>query len=506
MNFVVSNAQMKQAERAANDSGTSYLELMKNAGNACFERIKKIVGEISGKRVVVLAGKGNNGGDGIVISQLAADEGANTALVFLKGLPVSDCARECYALYKNKDSAIIYGENKGKVRELLADGDVIVDCVFGTGFHGGLEPEIAELFSYINSGCKGFKASVDVPSGCNSDTGEIAENAFKPDVTLTLGAVKKGLFNHPCFDFCGHLVLLKIGIDSDCYNEYEAVLTDRKILSYIPERAKSAHKGTYGRLLNISGSGCFMGAAALSTRAALRAGTGIVTLASVKEVIRTMGAAIPEATFLPLESDEDGFMDSDCTEQLGEILPKATAVSVGCGMGNNAETRKIAEYVLKKADCPIILDADGINSAAGNINVLKDNKAGLIITPHPAEFGRLTGLSAKAVQSDRISLAKSFAAEHNAVVALKGVNTVIASPDGKAFVNTTGNAGLAKGGSGDVLTGIIAGLTAQGVEPFSAAVLGVYLHGLAADELAGRMSMAGILPSDVIETLPFVMK
>lgn len=506
MNFVVTNEQMKLAEKAAVDKGTTYLELMKNAGNACFERIRKLSGDIKDKSLVILAGKGNNGGDGIVISQLAIDEGARALLVFVKGLPASDCAKECYALYKNKSEAVIYSDCAERVKERLAQSDIIVDCVFGTGFHGELEAEIGDLFAYINNDCKGLKVSVDVPSGCNSDTGEIAEKAFRPDVTLTLGAVKKGLLSHPCFDFCGSLSLLKIGIDGDCYEQYEAALTDRKILSYLPERTKSAHKGTYGRLLNISGSEGFIGAAVLSTKAALRTGTGIVTLAAVKEVIRAVACNAPEATFLPLEADEEGFIDSECTEVLERYLPKVTAVSIGCGMGNNGETREIAELVLKKADCPVILDADGINSVSANINVLKDNKSALILTPHPAEFGRLTGLSVKEIQADRIALAKAYAKEWNAVVALKGVNTVIASPDGKAFVNTTGNAGLAKGGSGDVLTGIIAGLAAQGVEPFSAAVLGVYLHGLAADRLAENMSMAGILPSDIIERLPFVMK
>lgn len=506
MEFVVSTEQMKIAEGNSDRAGVSYLRLMENAGEACFKRICGIVGSVEGKNVVVLSGRGNNGGDGIVIAKEIIRAGGNALVVFAVDLPNTTCSRECYNQYEQELKTIVYTHREDSVKTAISKADIIIDCVFGTGFHGTLEPKISALFGFINACCHGFKISIDVPSGCNSDTGEIAENAFKPDVTLTLGAVKKGLLSHGCFEFCGSIVLVDIGINEKCYLRCEAVISDRTLLEFIPERPVSSHKGTYGRLLNISGSGRYTGAALLSTKAALRTGAGLCTLATPMRVVNAIACAIPEATFLPLHQDDECFITEDVSEQFAEELKKATAVSIGCGLGNTDASRITTEYVIKNADCPVIIDADGINSLSSDINVLKDNNGRVIITPHPAEFSRITGKTTEEIQKDRLTLAKSFAAEYGVTVVLKGVNTVIASPDGMCMVNSTGNAGLAKGGSGDVLTGIIASLAAQGTEPFFAAALGVYLHGLAADELAKKTSLAGMLPSDIAEILPFLMK
>ncbi|MCL1867078.1 MAG: NAD(P)H-hydrate dehydratase, partial [Oscillospiraceae bacterium] len=279
----------------------------------------------------------------------------------------------------------------------------------------------------------------------------------------------------------------------------------------------------YGRLLNIAGSERYIGAALLSTKAAVKAGAGLVTLAAPDFVVSSVAHAVPEAVFTRND-----------IESVEKELENVSAISVGCGIGATEESRLMTEYVIRNAPCPIILDADGINSISDNINVLQENKYELsyreeekedvsdnsenaengdnvenseselsvtpkvILTPHPAEFARLTGLTVEEIQSNRIDYAKIFAKESSAIVVLKGVNTVIASPCGKVYVNSTGNAGLAKAGTGDVLTGIIASLTAQGIGLFEASVLGVYLHGLAADELAKTSSLSSITASEII--------
>lgn len=503
MRLAVTNEQMKRAEKNADESGTPYLQLMKNAGQACFNRICQLTDDIKDKNVVVLSGRGNNGGDGIVITDLLLEAGANAILIFVTDLPKSDCARLCFSIYETGLNMSIYAHQKENVKRVLENSEIIIDCVFGTGFHGELEESLADLFNFINEKCPAMKISIDVPSGCNSDTGEIAANAFHPDFTITLGAVKKGLYSHPCFEHCGVLLLADIGIPQSCYERCEAVLTDELIREFIPERKAVSHKGTYGKLLNIAGSARYTGAALLSTDAALRMGVGLCTLATPQRVVNAIAAAVPETTYFPLDCDENGFISSNGTAALKRLVEDGgfSAISIGCGLGNTQETADAVEFVIKNADCPVIVDADGLNAISANINVLRESKKGVVVTPHPAEFARMTKKSVSEIQSDRITAAKSFAAEYGAVTVLKGVNTVIAAPTGETFINTTGNAGLAKGGSGDVLTGIIASLTAQGADIFYGTVLGVYLHGLAADRLGKAKPLYSILPRDLINAL-----
>ena len=503
MRLTVTNEQMKRAEINADANGVPFFQLMKNAGEVCFNRINTLAGGVKDKNVVVLAGRGNNGGDGIVITDYMLEAGANAILIFAQDLPKTDCARLCYSTYETGISSCIYAHQKENVKKVLENSEIVVDCVFGTGFHGELEESLSDLFAFINEHCPAVKFSVDVPSGCNSDTGEVAQNAFKPDFTITLGAVKKGLYSHPCFEHCGVLVLADIGIPQSCYESCEAVLTDDMIREFMPKRPAVSHKGTYGKVLNVAGSGRYTGAALLSTDAILKMGAGLCTLATPARVVNAVAAAIPETTYLPLSHTQDGFISDEGAGELMQFISdnSFSAIAVGCGLGNSEIVGNVTEFIVKNADCPVIIDADGLNSVSGNINVLKENKKGAVITPHPAEFARLTGKTVAEVQADRITLAKEFAAEYNAVTVLKGANTVIAAPTGETFINTTGNAGLAKGGSGDVLTGIIASLIAQGVDIFYGAVLGVYLHGQAADKLAKDRQLFGIMPREIMDAI-----
>ncbi len=508
MRFTVTNEQMRTAEANADREGISYMKMMRSAGEACFSRISKILGSVEGKDIVILAGRGNNGGDGIVIADLLTSARANAILVFVQDLPKSECARECFSVYERAIKTTLYVHRKETVQYAIANCDAVIDCVFGTGFHGELDETVSGLFFYTNENCSGIRISVDVPSGINSDTGEIAENAFRPDYTIVLAAMKRGLYSHPAYESCGQIILTDIGIPRTMYEGFEAVLSDNTLLGMIPQRKAVSHKGDYGRLLNIAGSAFYTGAAMLSTDGALRAGVGLCTLATPTRVINAVASAVPETTYLPLEQDFDGFINDRAVSLVSDELvrTKYSAVLVGCGLGNNRSTAEMTETVIKRADCPVIIDADGLNSVAPNINVLKESKKTVIVTPHPAEFSRMTGMPVAKIQSDRLKAARDFAAEYGCITVLKGVNTVIASPAGEVFVNTTGNAGLAKGGSGDVLAGIIASLAAQGVKPLHAAALGVYLHGLAADVLAGRLGKAGLLPRDLPGVLPELMK
>lgn len=500
MQYLVTTQQMKTAERLCDERYISYSQMMNNAGMSIADYI---VHHNDWCDTVILCGAGNNGGDGFVIAQELSEKLFSVSVILLFGEPKTDCAREYFEKLPS-EMVFDYSKDREQCNALLEKAKIVVDCVFGTGFHGELSEDIRNAFAIANKVPKRYSA--DVPSGINSDDGSVAEGCFRPHTTLAIAALKQCIILPESRDIHGDLKLLDIGIPDDCYPEHLARLSDKSYEYCLPYRFPTSHKGTFGRLLNIAGSLCYNGAAVMSTKAALRSGVGLCTLASPVSVVKAVCSAVAESTYLPLPETEDGFVlfDEKCEKLLGEMLPKMTAVSVGCGLGNSENTRKLVEFVLKNADCPVILDADGINSLSDNINVLKERTGDTIITPHPMEFSRISGLSVAEIQADRLGTAKRFAEEYGVVVVLKGSNTI--TTDGKAVVlNTSGNAALAKGGSGDVLCGVIAALVAQGLSPMYAASRGVYAHGKIADGFDCDLQ-AGIIASDIIRYLPNVLK
>lgn len=499
MNYLVNTAQMKAAERRCDERYISYSKMMENAGKAIANRI---IEDYEPCAAAILCGTGNNGGDGFVIASALAEYGFSVSVILMRGEPKTDCAREYFG---KLPSGVLcdYSRNSRECQSLIRSADMVVECVFGTGFHGELPDDVRDAFELANS-TEAVRISADVPAGINSDDGSIAKGSFRPHRTFVLAALKQCITVPECRDIHGEIELLNIGIPADCFEENLATLTDGTFSRCLPPRTPTSHKGTFGRLLNIAGSLSYCGAAAMSTKAALRSGVGLCTLAAPISAVRAVCGAISETTYLPLPETAAGFV-GEAEAAIAEVLPRMTAVSIGCGMGNSENTRKLTEYVIKNASCPIVIDADGINSISANINVLKERTGRTILTPHPLEFSRISGIPTSEIQRDRIGAAKSFAAEYGAVVVLKGANTIIT--DGESvFVNTSGNPALAKGGSGDVLCGIIGALAAQGLDPIEAAACGVYCHGKAADLAAGEMEPACVLASDIIERLPKVLR
>lgn len=502
MQFVVTNEQMKNAERICAEESVSYIRLMENAGIACAEEIIKLVPK--GGYTTILCGSGNNGGDGFVISAMLASHGISSAVILINGEPKTDCARHHYnRLHGSK--ILDWEQHRDACCEQILRSDVVVDCIYGTGFHGTLPERAADAIRFANK-CP-VRVAVDVPSGVNSDTGEMDKNCFMPTHTLIIAAIKRGLLSLPCCDLIGEARLLDIGIDEYCYNDnFVAQITDDSFRRPFAQRVRSSHKGSYGRLVNIAGCLNYNGAAVMSTKAALRTGVGLCTLAAPISTMKLAACSMNECTYLPLPETENGFVADGVFRSIAADLRKATAVSIGCGMGKSENTRNLVEAVIRNASCPIIIDADGINSIAANIDILKERKGEVIITPHVLEFSRISGLSVNEIQHDRIGAAKDFSEKYGVTVVLKGANTVIACPDGRVYVNTCGNSGLAKGGSGDVLTGIIASMAAQGIEPAKAAASGVYCHALASDMLLETLPEESMLPSDIIDILPKVYR
>ena len=502
---VVTSSEMKQIEQNSLDFGLSFHRLMENAGSAAAAFIKRTF-KVNQRNCVIFCSKGNNGGDGFVVARKLSENDVNVLTVMLGGRPTSgEALAMCEQLSGMGVPIMDFDQVEDKLPGWLAQTDLVVDAICGTGFKGQLREIHKKACALINDSAAVI-VSLDIPTGVECDSGLVADGAVRADYTLVFDSLKRCHIMDGCLPFCGAVEVLDIGIPDEARNRIElsfgASLSAKQVFGLIPQRPLDSHKGTFGRVLNIAGSGRYRGAAILSTLAALRCGAGLVTLASTETVCACAASSVPEATFLPLAESSAGTIDSYASlSALVESIKSADAVAFGCGLENNSHTFRLLELVIKNASCPIVLDADGINALAGNIHLLKDARAPVILTPHPGEMARLCGTQTEQIQAGRASAAFSFALKHGVYLLLKGQGALIASPDGELLRNETGNPGLAKGGSGDVLTGMIAALLAQGLHPRDAAACGAFLHGMAADRTALRRSQTAMLPGDLPDDL-----
>ncbi|MBQ8732555.1 MAG: NAD(P)H-hydrate dehydratase [Oscillospiraceae bacterium] len=496
-------AQMKQAEANAFGLGIDAHRLMENAGAAVARVIRKRE-TLSGARCVVLCGKGNNGGDGFVIARKLYESGAQVFVLLWDGLPVTREATEMLTTLRRMEVEICELKmERSRISIELEHADIVVDALYGTGFSGSCSPDLLGLFAQVEqSGAMVY--AVDIPSGANGDTGAIGGGCLRADCTVSLGACKVGQSIPPAADYCGEVIAVDIGIPPQAYEGIDCsrfFLDPELCRSFLPRRRKTAHKGDFGRVLSVCGSDRMTGAAVLAATGALRTGAGLVCAASVPGVTDVIAGHLPEATLLPLPA-QNGAISVGAVPALREGLRRASVCLLGCGLSVTDSTREIVRRLVTDADCPLVVDADGINILAEHIDIISERSAPLILTPHLGEMSRLTGLTPQQIAADRINVASDFAQKHGVILVLKGANTVIASPDGICRINSTGNPGMAKGGSGDVLAGMIAGLVAQGIDPALAASAGVYLHGLAGDICRERFSEYAFLPTDLLAALP----
>ncbi len=457
---------------------------------------------LAGTSPLVVCGKGNNGGDGFVIARLLIAKGAKPDCVLLgSSAGLSGDALANYQRLKDAGFPVREVSEGGCPRTgtvpkaLFQDRKVVVDAIFGTGLTRAPDGLTAEVITLINqSGA--YVVSVDLPSGLNSDTGVPYEPTVRADLTVTMALPKLGLWLYPGRALAGTVEVADIGIhDWDCpqgfptgnpgtvpkAGEEQTFLLDAEhVRAVLPRRRPDGHKGTFGTALIIAGSRGFSGAACLAGMAAVRSGCGIVHLAVPAGII-VVASSVVEAVKTPLPQTEIAALSPAALESILELSGESEAVALGPGIGTDRRTRNLELAFLAEVDRPTLIDADGINNLVGHLALLARVKVPLLLTPHPGEFSRLTGLKPEEVNADRIGTARGFATRHGVVLVLKGASTVIAAPDGRVFVNPTGNSGLASGGTGDVLTGLIVGLMAQGMSPLDAACAGVFLHGLAAD-------------------------
>lgn len=508
MYYYVTPQQMKVIEKNSDDSGVTFKELMYNAGLKTAQFVTSLSLELS-YGIVILVGNGNNGGDGFVTAKLLSEFGFPVTVVLMCGEPTTRISTEAYCdLESTSVDVLTINDNQEKIFLKISAASLILDAVFGIGFHGELPPQVASCLGFIKC-ARAAKVAVDIPSGANAVTGEVDPATLKCDYTLTFQSEKLGMQLYPLKRYCGTVIVTDIGIDQVCYcNISHPILPiDRAdIQKILPERFPWANKGDFGKLVNISGSRRMPGAAALSTLSALRCGVGLNTTATVKTVSDSLSSSIFETTWLPLKETLKGEISSTNIKEILSTCDTATAVIIGCGLGLSEDTIKLVTELIQLINVPIILDADGLNCIASSIDILKNRKAKLIVTPHPAELARLLNISKEEAIRNRYDCAVELSKNYGITVVAKGSPTIIVGENGFCFVNSTGNAGLSRGGSGDVLTGMIGSFLAQGISPTDAAVAGVYLHGLAADRICEVKSMQGMLPSDVINELPFLFK
>lgn len=498
---VLSAQQMRDLEQFAVDKGASYIELMENAGTAAAETLINYGAE--GKRIAIICGKGNNGGDGYVIARILKNFNCTVDIIKLGEPRTADSRLNAERATELNIYMMSFHENREKAFEIIKKADYIVDAVYGIGFRGALDENTAEIARAVNAS-KAFVMAVDIPSGVGCDDGTINGECFKANLTVTFTTLKPAHILYPSMDYCGKTEVAGVGISDELINlsEYIMQTTDEFLgEKLLPERKISSNKGTFGTLLAVVGSYGMAGAAIMCGKAAQRSGAGLVNMALPESIYPIVAGKLIEAVFTPL-AEKDGILSVENCDKLVSLANRYNAVVLGCGIGHNNDTEKIVYEILGNCEKPIILDADGINSVVSHIHLLKKAKAPVILTPHPGEMARLLDCTVAEVQHNRAKIALNFAKEHNVILVLKGANTLI-SDGNTLLVNRTGNAGMARGGSGDVLAGMIGSLVAQGMNPFRATACGVYAHGLAGDRTAKRLSETTMLPTDMIEDISF---
>lgn len=496
---VLTAKEIKRVEQISFEKYFTEAELMKRAGCECFKKIIKYYGnEIAGKRVSVVCGNGKNAGDGFVIAKLLCEYGAAARIVLADKMP------------EISEPLMYFNEAKTAKVEIISfadadfDNDVlIVDCIFGIGFHGTVKPPFDAVFEAVNCSAATV-VSVDTPSGTNASDGS-ADNAVKADLTIAVSTLKYCHVLPPSNEFCGKIVTVDIGIPTDCYEtDYAETITKQLVKANFNKRPINSHKGCFGRQLNICGSGNMCGAAVICAASALKTGVGLLKCLFPKSIYNAMTSHLIQPLFLPVSENEDKTLSIGALTRIVNELKWADCIVAGCGIGNNDDTQVLMNQVIKESRVPVVLDADGINSILLNIDVLREAECEMVLTPHPAEMARLINESTAYVQQNRVAVASAFAKEYGCVVVLKGANTIVA--DGRRIlINTTGNPGMAMGGTGDMLSGMIGSFIAQGIKPYEAAVCAVYLHGFCGDITAKELSQRGMTVNDMLELLPALL-
>lgn len=510
---VLTGTQMAEVDRKAiNELKIDGLILMENAGIKVFQKIQTIIKNWGTEEdepfrdVVVISGKGNNGGDGFVIARhLIQNSIPTTVFSITDGFGYSgDALKNFLALENFGDINLITQDTLEDLRDSVLKASIVVDALLGTGIKGPVEGLYADVIEIINES-EGIIVSVDIPSGVNADSGCVTNIAVEADYTETLAALKLGLLMYPGANYVGELDVNNIGIPEILIdnNESQIYLTDEEhVFNLLPWRVDDSNKGTYGKVLTIAGSQNMTGAGLLASYSVLKSGAGLSTLASPASLLPFYTGVYPELTYIPLKENSEKTVSTDAVKDLSDKLADYQAIVLGPGMGVNNDTINFTQEILKTLtdkNIPVVIDADALNCIS-ELQSDIDLGENAVITPHPKELSRLLGVELDKILDDRIKYAELAREKYNCVVVLKGSRTLIVSDD-SIYINSTGNSGLATGGTGDVLAGVIAGLIAQGLSVSDAAVCGVFIHGMAGDIAAKENTEYSVVATDVINCL-----
>jgi NAD(P)H-hydrate epimerase len=501
--------------RAIEEFGISGAVLMENAGRGTARVILDRFPDAAKQGVVIVCGRGNNGGDGFVIARHLSNRGVGVA-VFIVG--EAKTVREGEARI-NLDILHRMGTGTMEVttdddllalRKSFCECGVIIDALFGTGLAREVSGMNARAISAMHSARETGNVSilsVDIPSGINTDTGKVLGTAVQADVTVTFALPKVGALIYPGAEHVGEHIVLDISIPHTLVDEMKSdyfLLSGETVWPLFKKRKPDAHKGTFGHLLIISGSPGKTGAAALAADGALRAGAGLVTVGVPKSLNPILEMKLTEAMTLPLP-DEDGHLSSEAFDAIMDEVERRTAIALGPGLGTSKGAREVVRGLIAESPVPLVIDADGLNVIACDADILKNKNSEIILTPHPGEMGRLIGKASREVQADRIGAVKHLSGLYGVWVVLKGARTLIASPTGEITIATGGNPGMASGGSGDILTGLIGGFLAGTKNPFKSSAAGVYIHAAAGDRANEHIGETSLIATDILKEIPAII-
>jgi NAD(P)H-hydrate epimerase len=510
MKAVTGKTMQSLDRQAIEEFDISGLTLMENAGRGCAEAIIAEFGAGPMLRAVIVSGKGNNGGDGYVIARLLKNQGWHVVTFILaRHDEIRGDARTNLDLLA--DTPVLFCPEQGgldRYASTLKEATVIVDALLGTGLSSKVKGAYAEAIGLINNAGKPVIA-VDIPSGIDAATGKVLGCAVKADFTITFALAKCGHILYPGAEYTGRLSIIDIGIPAEIVAAAEGYefLDVEAVKPFLKKRSPSAHKGDSGHCLIVAGSTGKTGAAAMSANSAVRAGAGLVTLAVPASLNTIMEIKTTEAMTVPIPDNDCGLFGDGAFTAILSATKDKDAVALGPGISLNHGIAMLVRDLVANVSQPLVIDADGLNALAEDPDILFSKKTAVaILTPHPGEMARLSALSTGEVESDRIGVSRAFAMKYQVFLILKGARTIIAAPDGAVVINGSGNPGMASGGMGDVLTGVLAALLAQGFEPFSACKVGVFIHGHAADLVAADKGEIGISAVDVQERLPYAIK
>jgi len=508
---IVTAEQMRKIDQECIRQGTPSSTLMDKAGKAVAEATREHLGDIKKQNIVCLIGGGNNGGDGLVAARYLKGWGAKVSVYLCSERPAADANLK---LAKEKGITCVEAKadkNLKKFDSLIDNATCVIDALLGIGKMRPLEGVFKKSLEKVNKARekRGLSViAVDIPSGMDADTGAIDPACATADLTVTMALPKAGLYKFPGAERTGRVIIADIGIPEKLSDKIDLeLLTKEWAAATLPKRPLNSNKGTFGRVLINAGSINYIGAACLACAGALRVGAGLVTLATPSSLQSIIACRIAEATYLPLPECSPGTISVEAADIIHKQCPQYDVLLTGCGLGQNPATVEfLSSLFLKKGLPPLVIDADGLNILARIPHWQQQVPDNTILTPHPGEMARLTGLTIKDIQKDRTGTALKFAKKWQKTVVLKGAFTVIAGADGKCRISPFANPGLASGGTGDVLAGIIAGLAGQGLKPYDVASLGVFLHGAAGDRVRDELGDAGTIASDLLPALPLTIK